>query len=91
MNDVTPVSTLVLASVMALSGLAYGLAYFQMLRRTADLVVGGCGWLGPAGLTLSRIAGAVVLLSFMTGLGAVPLLAGFLGFLVARAIGLHSE
>jgi hypothetical protein len=89
MNNETLTSSLVLASAMAIAGLAFGLIYFQALRRTVDFVAGGRGWLGPAGLTLARMAGAVILLTFMARLGAMPLLAGFLGFLLARAIALR--
>jgi N-ATPase, AtpR subunit len=90
MNDGTLASTLVVAAAMAFAGLALGLIYFRALRRTVDLFAGGRGWLGPAGLTLARIAGAVIVLTFMARLGAMPLLAGFLGFLLARAVSLRS-
>lgn len=89
MNDALA-STLVLASAMALSGLVFGLVYFRALRRAVDLFAAGRGWLRPAALTLARIAGAVVVLTFMARLGAMPLLAGFLGFLLARQIALRS-
>jgi hypothetical protein len=90
MNDGTLASTLVLAAAMALAGLALGLTYFHALRRTVDAFAGGRGWLGLAGLTLARITGAVIVLTFMARLGAMPLIAGFLGFLLARAITLRS-
>jgi hypothetical protein len=90
MNDGTLASTLVVAAAMAFAGSALGLIYFRAMRRTVDLFAGGRGWLGPAGLTLARIAGAVIVLTFMARLGAMPLLAGFLGFLLARAISLRS-
>jgi hypothetical protein len=83
-------STPVLASAAMLLGLALGLVYFQALRLTADLLAGGGGWLGPAGLTLARIVGAIIVLTFMARLGAMPLLAGFLGFLLVRMIALRS-
>lgn len=90
MNADTLASTLVLLAAMAFAGLALGLIYFRALRRTVDLFASGRGWLGPAGLTLARIAGAVIILTLMTRLGAMPLLAGFLGFLLARMIALRS-
>lgn len=90
MTGSTLTSTLVLASIAALAGLAFGLVYFRALRRTVALFAGGRGWLGPVALTLARIAGAVVLLTFMARLGAMPLLAGFLGFLLARMIALRA-
>jgi len=89
MTGSTLTSTLVLALIAALAGLAFGLVYFQALRRTVDLFAGGCGWLGPVGLTLARIAGAAVFLTFLARFGAIPLLAGFLGFLLARMIALR--
>jgi hypothetical protein len=84
------VSPLVFASAAALVGLALGLAYFEAVRRTADLLAGEAGWLGPAALTLARIMGAIIVLTFMARQGAMPLLAGFLGFLLARMIALCS-
>jgi F1F0 ATPase subunit 2 len=90
MNDGTLVSTLVLTAAAALAGLALGLVYFRALRRTVDLLAGGRGWFGPAGLTLARIAAAIIVLTFMARLGAMALLAGFLGFLLARMIALRS-
>lgn len=90
MNDATFASALVIAATMAFAGLALGLIYFRALRQTVDLFAGGRGWLGPAGLTLARIAGAVIVLTFMAQLGAMPMLAGFLGFLLARSITLRS-
>lgn len=90
MNDGTLASTLVVAVAVAFAGLALGLIYFHALRRTVDLFAGGRGWLWPAGLTFARIAGAVIVLTFVARLGAMPLLAGFLGFLLARAVSLRS-
>lgn len=76
-------------SAIALGGLAFGLAYFGTLRRTVDLYVRSRGWVGPVGLTLARLAAAAILMVFAARLGAMPLLAGFLGFLAARMIALH--
>lgn len=86
MTDATLASTLLLATAMALAGFAFGLAYFRALRRTVDLIAGRQGWAAPIGLSLARLAGAVVLLTLMAQLGALPLLGGFLGFLTARMI-----
>ena len=80
----------VLASGAALVGLNFGLVYFQALLRTAELLAGDRGWLVPAGLTLARVVGAILVLAFMVQLGAIALLAAFLGFLLARMIALHS-
>jgi hypothetical protein len=86
----TLASTVVLASAMAVAGLAFGLAYFAALRRTVDLYGSGGRILGPAALTLGRVAGATVFLVVAARLGALPLLAAFLGFLVARAAALRA-
>lgn len=82
-------STLLLASAMALAGLAFGLLYFRALRRTVDRLAGHRGWAGAVGLTLARLAGAVILLTLAARLGAMPLLGAFLGFLMARMIALR--
>jgi N-ATPase, AtpR subunit len=91
MNDGSLAPTILLASAMALAGLTLGLVYFRALRRTVDLLTGNRGWAMPIGLTLARVAGAVVLLTLMARLGAMPLLGGFLGFLMARMIALRQE
>ena len=80
----------VLAFGAAFLGLNFGLVYFQALLRTAELLAGDRGWLVPAGLTLARVVGAILVLAFMARLGAIALLAAFLGFLLARMIALHS-
>lgn len=90
MNDGAFTSTLVLAAIMALTGLACGLAYFRSLQWTVDSVVGGGGWLAPVALTLARIAGIVAVLAIVTRFGPIPLLACFLGVLAARAVALRS-
>jgi hypothetical protein len=82
-------STLLLASAMALAGLALGLLYFRALQRTVDRLAGDRGWAGAVGLTLARLAGAVILLTLAARLGAMPLLGAFLGFLMARMIALR--
>jgi len=46
--------------------------------------------LAAAGLTLARIAGAVIFLIVLARLGTLPLLAGFLCFLLGRMIVLRS-
>ena len=80
----------VLAFGAAVLGLNLGLVYFRALLRTAELLAGDRGWLVPAGLTLARVVGAILVLAFMARLGAIALLAAFLGFLLARMIALHS-
>lgn len=83
-------STFVLASTMAIAGLVFGLGYFGTLRWTVTLYGAGRGWVGPAALTLGRIAGAALFLMLAASLGALPLLAAFLGFLLARTIAVRA-
>lgn len=80
-----------LALLMALAGLAFGLVYFASLKRSVTLFVVGKDWLGPLALTLGRIGVAVTLLYVAARLGAVSLLAVFIGFLMARALALRAE
>lgn len=82
-------STLALAAPMAVAGILLGFIYFACLRRTVALFAGGGGWAGPAALTLARFGVAVVVLGFIARLGAVAILAAFLGFLIARTIALR--
>lgn len=90
MTHETLTSIAVLALATAFMGFAFGLVYFAALRRTVALFAAGRGWLGPSALTLGRMGSAVALLAFIARLGAAPLLAAFLGFLLARALALHA-
>ena len=83
-----PMSGLVLA--MILLGFALGLAYFATLQRSVALLSARRGALVPLALTLLRIAGAVGVLALIARLGALPLLAAFVGFLVARGVMLRA-
>jgi hypothetical protein len=79
------------ATGAALAGFLAGILYFRALRRTAGLLGSGQGWLGPAVLTMARLAAAGTLFTALAYFGgALPLVAGFLGFLAARALALHS-
>ncbi len=69
----------------------FGLLYFAALKRCVALLVGGQGWLGPLALTLGRIGAAAGILFVAAKLGAAPLLAVFIGFLMARAVALRAE
>ncbi|HUK07427.1 MAG TPA: ATP synthase subunit I [Stellaceae bacterium] len=71
---------------MAVAGVAFGLIYFAVLRRTSVLLAAGGGWTAPLAFTAARICGAVIFLTLAAELGAASLLAAFIGFLVARAI-----
>jgi F1-F0 ATPase (N-ATPase) AtpR subunit len=83
-------STVGLPLATAVAGLAFGLVYFAALRRTVVLFAAQRSWIGPVALTVARIAAAVILLGIAARLGAAPLLAAFIGFLLARAVVLHS-
>ncbi len=72
--------------VALLAGFLFGLAYFRAVRLTADYLTANKGWQIPALLVAVRLGGAIILLVYLARLGAMPLLAGFLGFLLARAI-----
>ena len=80
-----------LVVMTALAGLMFGLLYFALLKRSVTLFVGGRSWLGPLALTLGRIGAAIAFLSVAAKLGAAPLLAAFVGFLMARALALRAE
>jgi hypothetical protein len=72
------------------TGFVFGLAYFVALRGTVALIAAGRGWLRPSALTLGRITALALVLTFAARLGAAPLLATFLGLVLARAVALRS-
>ena len=84
-------SSAALAAEMIISGFAFGLLYFATLKRAAALFASGSSWMGPLGLTLGRIAAAVIFLSLAARLGAAALLAASLGFLLARTLAVRAE
>ena len=86
MTHATSFSNPELIMMMVVMGFAFGLAYFEALRRTISLFAAGRGWLAPVALTLGRIAAAVIVLVIAAMLGAASLLATFLGFLLARTV-----
>ena len=73
----------------AVAGLVAGLAYFTALRRAVNLYVAGEGWFGPVALTLGRFLGIAAFFAVAVRFGAAALLAGSLGFLIARTITVH--
>ncbi len=77
------------AAAFVAAGLAFGWAYFGMLRRTVGHYAAG-GRVVPAALTLARVAGALLFLGFAVQFGALTLLAAFGGFLGARALASRS-
>ncbi len=85
-----PLSPMIaLAITMASSGFAFGLLYFAALQRSVRLFASNRGWLGPLAFTFGRMAVAVLFLGLAAKLGALFLLAAFLGFLLARAVSLR--
>ncbi len=67
-------------------GLALGALHFASLRLNTDLFVnGGRAWLAAL-LLVGRFALLLVVLAGLAMLGALPLLCGGLGLLVARAV-----
>jgi hypothetical protein len=85
-----PLTPFGLAAMMAVAGILFGLLYFAALRRSVALIAGRGGWLGALALTLARLGAAGAFLFGTAKLGAVPLLAAFAGFLLARAVALRS-
>jgi hypothetical protein len=75
---------------LLLAGVAVGLVYFAALRSTVTLLTIGRGWSAPAMLTLGRILAVVLFLGLAVQLGALPMLAAFAGFLMARGIALRA-
>jgi hypothetical protein len=91
MTYATVVSQSELMVLAAAAGLMFGLLYFAALKRSVTLFVGSHGWLGPLALMLGRFGAAAGFLFVAAKLGAAPLLAAFLGFLMARAVVLRAE
>jgi len=85
-----PLPWLALAAAALLGGVAVGLLYFAALRRAVDACATRRGWGGPLLLTALRLVGAAVAFGLAARLGAVVLLAAFLGFLAARAVALRN-
>ena len=74
-----------IAAAALLGGLGFGLVYFAGLRRAVAAYVGDRGWQGPVTFTLARLGAAILVFGLAAKLGALALLATFLGFLAARA------
>lgn len=79
------------AAAMVVAGVAFGLCYFAALRLSIAALAGGRGRLRAAALTLGRVGAAILFLWGAATQGAVPLLAAFAGFLLARAAALRWE
>jgi F1F0 ATPase subunit 2 len=70
----------------ALAGLVLGAAYFALLYRAVQLQLSAAslGWV--IGMYLLRLVPAVLLFWLLARLGLWPLLAGLMGFVVARVV-----
>ena len=90
MKAATLAPMLALAALWSSAGFGLGVLYFMTLRRSIDLYAGHGSRLVPAILTLGRFAAAVGFLGFAASYGALPLLTGFLGFLLARSAALRA-
>lgn len=67
-------------------GAAGGYAYFRMLRDSVDRLVAGGSWWRLALAAILRFGVALILFGALAKLGALPLLAGLAGFLLARLL-----
>lgn len=67
-------------------GAAGGFAYFRMLRDSVDRLVAGGGFFRLAFAAILRFGVALLLFGALAKLGALPLLAGLAGFLLARLL-----
>ena len=90
MSDAMLHSAAAIASAMAVAGFILGLGYFASLRRTVALFGTTRRGFTLVALTVGRIGGAVLFLFFAARQGALPLLAAFFGFLLARALALRA-
>jgi F1F0 ATPase subunit 2 len=89
MIHLTTAPTLALATAMMVGGAVLGLTYFACLKWTTDLFAAEGRWARLALLTLARLVAVVIAFALAARLGAIPLLAAFAGFLVARSIALR--
>jgi len=76
-------------TLFLLAGIAAGQAYFAAMRRSLTTFAAG-GRIVPLLLTLGRLASILLFLLLAVRLGALPLLAAFTGFLIARAIAVRT-
>ena len=81
---------LALAAAWSAAGFGFGLLYFATLRRSTNLYAERGSRLVLAVLALGRFAAAIGFLGFAASHGTLPLLTGFLGFLLARSAALRT-
>jgi N-ATPase, AtpR subunit len=82
--------SLIALPVALAAGIVVGLVYFRLLDKSIALYGRQGRWFGPVALTLGRLLGVGLLLALAAHFGALPLLAAFAGFLLARAIALRA-
>ncbi len=80
MNSITPVQFVLYLT----GGLVLGICYFSILYRTVLLLAAHAHMARIIPLYLLRGAAALAVFWFLAQQGALPLLAGLLGFVVAR-------
>jgi len=73
-----------------IAGLAAGAGHFVSLRWNTRLFISGKVWHAPV-LQVARLFASAAVLYGLARLGAMPLLAGMAGFLVARHFALRHE
>ncbi len=78
-----------LLPAMSAAGLLFGLGYFAALRRALAFDAAGRSRLPAIALWALRFAAAALFLFSAAWLGALPLVAAFVGFLAARTIALR--
>ncbi len=77
------------ALAAAAAGLAFGIPYFAALQRSVARYVEGGGRFRVAALTAARLAAAIGFFALAAHFGTMVLIAGFIGFLLARTFALR--
>lgn len=90
MMPMTAASEAARAVSMTVVGFGCGQLYFAVLKHTVADITARPGWLRPAALSLVRLGLAALLFTVAAKLGAISLLAAFLGFLAARTWAVHA-
>lgn len=82
-------SGIVQALPYGVAGLAAGILYFSLLRINVRWYLEGSSRPRAIALHAARIGGIAALFWMLATIGALPLLLGLAGFLVARMIGVR--
>lgn len=78
------------SAAFALAGLAFGAAYFAVLRYSVERYTEGGSRLLIAVLALGRIAAAAAFFGVAAQFGPLPALSALLGLLLARLLALRA-